>query len=38
MVINTEDGSKYTSSKGWSKVTQIKQDDLNPNIDDDSEI
>jgi hypothetical protein len=38
MVINTEDGGQYTSSKGWSKVTQIKQDDLDPNVGDDIEL
>lgn len=41
MVINTEDGAKYTSSKGWTKanqVNQVKQDDLNPNVDDDIEV
>lgn len=38
MVINTEDGSRYTSSKGWTKVTQVKPDEFNPNISDDSEL
>lgn len=38
MVIDTEDGSRYTSSKGWTKITPIKIDDLNPNIDDDNEL
>jgi hypothetical protein len=38
MTINTEDGGRYTSSKGWSKVNQIKPDEFNPNISDDSEL
>ena len=38
MVIDTEDGSRYTSSKGWTKVTQVKPDEFNPNISDDSEL
>ena len=38
MVIDTEDGGRYTSSKGWSKVNQIKPDEFNPNISDDSEL
>ena len=38
MVIDTEDGSRYTSSKGWTKVNKVKQDDLNPNVDDDNEL
>ena len=38
IVIDTEDGSRYTSSKGWTKVNKIKQDDLNPNVDDDNEL
>ena len=38
IVIDTEDGSRYTSSKGWTKVNKVKQDDLNPNVDDDNEL
>ena len=38
MIIDTEDGSRYTSSKGWTKVTQVKPDEFNPNISDDSEL
>lgn len=38
MVIDTEDGSRYTSSKGWTKVNQVKPDEFNPNISDDSEL
>lgn len=38
MVINTEDGYQFTSTKGWNKVNVIKQDDLNPNVDDDTEL
>ena len=38
IVIDTEDGSRYTSSKGWTKVTQVKPDEFNPNISDDSEL
>jgi hypothetical protein len=38
MVINTEDGSRYTSSKGWTKVNKVKPDEFNPNISDDSEF
>jgi hypothetical protein len=38
MMIDTEDGGRYTSSKGWSKVNQIKPDEFNPNVSDDSEL
>ena len=38
MVVDTEDGYQFTSTKGWNKVNVIKQDDLNPNVDDDNEI
>lgn len=38
MIIDTEDGGRYTSSKGWSKVNQIKPDEFNPNVSDDSEL
>jgi hypothetical protein len=38
MVIDTEDGGRYTSSKGWTKVNQIKPDEFNPNVSDDSEL
>ena len=38
MVIDTEDGSRYTSSKGWTKVNKVKPDEFNPNISDDSEL
>jgi hypothetical protein len=38
MVIDTEDGSRYTSSKGWTKVNQVKPDEFNPNTSDDSEL
>jgi hypothetical protein len=38
MTVDTEDGWRYTSSKGWSKVNVVKQDDLNPNVDNDNEL
>ena len=38
IVIDTEDGSRYTTSKGWTKVNQVKPDEFNPNISDDSEL
>lgn len=38
MVIDTENGFKYTSSKGWLPINKTQQDDLNPNVDDDIEI
>jgi hypothetical protein len=39
MIIDTENGYRFTSStRGWNKINQIKPDEFNPNISDDSEL